>query len=368
MQIRLSTATLLAALLLAPATAFAPARTSSLRTHASSSSFRLKSTAAEDEIAKLRAAAAKAREEANKLSQELGKDDTTTAMTAPKKSMDEFKAMLPSLVAEPDLAKQAEIWSDLKASNSVQSFGQAVLRTFPVSLEMLESRTGMSAESMGLEMTNVSLDDFKYATLYVLGFSSIAGVGSLALLPPNVGATFCYLFALLPILFLGLGSSAPELIANVIASIKGEKGDSVSPQERICRHEAAHFCCGYWCGLPITGYSVLDGVARVEFGVSGNKFSSTEVAALSITALSGLVGEAMQWGTAEGAQNDLMQLEGVFRQSEEFIRSGDQQDITRWGAFTASQLLKNNADKYEKVVEAFSRQASAEECILILES
>lgn len=276
--------------------------------------------------------------------------------------------MLPALINEADVGKQAEQWSELKASKTVEAFGQAVLRTFPVSLQMLEQRTGLSAESLGLEMTEVSLDDFKYATLYVLGFSAFAGVGSLAFLPPNIGATFCYLFALLPILFLGVGSSAPELIANVIASLKGDQGDQVSKEERICRHEAAHFCCGYWCGLPVSKYSVSDGVARVEFGVNSNKFSPTEVAALAVTALAGLAGEAMKWGKAEGAQADLMQLEAVFRASDEFIGSADQQDITRWAAFTSANLLKTNSEKYEKVVEAFSRQAPVEECIAILEN
>lgn len=324
----------------------------------------------EDEIARLRAAAAKAREEANELSRQLGKDISVATVTTESKklSLDELKATLPSLVSESDVKKQLERWEELKSSQAVRAFGQAVLRTYPVSLQMLEQRTGLTAESLGLESPNVNLDDFKYATLFVLAGSSIGGVASLALLPPNVGATLCYVFAVIPILFLGIGSSAPELIANVIASGKGEKGPVVSTQERICRHEAAHFCCGYWCGLPVAQYSTLEGVARVEFGVANPKYSSAEVAALAVTALAGLVGEALQWKRAEGARADLMTLEGVFRQAKDFIGAAQQQDITRWGAFTASNLLRTNADKYEKVVEAFSRQASVEECIMILES
>ena len=301
--------------------------------------------------------------------QELGKAPVAATPTAvPKKSFDEFQTMLPALIAETDVEKQAEQWAELKSSSSVSGFGQAVLRSFPVSLQMLEQRTGLTAESLGLDDKSVDLDDFKYATLFVLGGSSIAGVASLALLPPNVGATLCYLFALIPILFLGIGSSAPQFIANFIASVKGGNGDDVPPQERICRHEAAHFCCGYWCGLPVSGYSVSDGVARVEFGVGRSQYSETEVAALAVTALSGLAGEALKWNKAEGAAADLMQLEGVFRQSKEFIGAAQQQDLTRWGALTAANLLRSNEEKYEKVVEAFNRQASVDECILILES
>lgn len=276
--------------------------------------------------------------------------------------------MLPSVINEPDAGKQAEEWNVLKESKTVSAFGQANLRTFPVSLSMLEQRTGLTPETIGLESSAVNLDDFKYATLWVLGGSSIGGVASLALLPPNVGATLCYFFAVFPILFLGIGSTAPGFIANAIANVKGTAPDSVPVEDRVCRHEAAHFVCGYLCGLPITGYSVSDGVARVEFGVNSQKLSATEVAALSVTALSGLVSEAMAFQQAEGAQQDLMQLENVFRQSAEFIGAADQQDLTRWGAFTAAQLLKTNEDRYEKVVDAFKKQASVEECICILES
>lgn len=276
--------------------------------------------------------------------------------------------MLPGLIKESDVGKQAEQWKELKESKTVTAFGQANLRSFPVSLSMLEQRTGLTPETIGLENTAVNLDDFKYATLWVLGGSSVAGVAALAFLPPNIGATMCYFFALFPILFLGIGSSAPELIANFIAKMKGTAPEEVPVEDRVCRHEAAHFVCGYLCGLPISGYSVSDGVARVEFGVNNQKLSATEVAALSVTALSGLVAEAMAFQKAEGAQQDLMQLENVFRQSKDFIGAAQQQDLTRWGAFTAAQLLKTNEKKYEKVVEAFKKSASVEDCICILES
>ena len=294
--------------------------------------------------------------------------DVETTATLPKKSFDEFKEMLPALIKESDAGKQAEKWNELKESKTVSAFGQANLRSFPVSLGMLEQRTGLTPETIGLQATFVDLDDFKYATLWVLGGSSIGGVASLALLPENVGATFCYVFAVIPILFLGIGSTAPDIIANAIAGLKGAGGEKVSVEDRICRHEAAHFVCGYLCGLPITGYSVSDGVARVEFGVNNQKLSATEVAALSVTAMSGLVAEAMEFEKAEGAQQDLMQLDNVFRQSSEFIGAAAQQDLTRWGAFTASQLLKTNQERYEKVVAAFKKQASVEECICIMES
>lgn len=237
---------------------------------------------------------------------------------------------------------------------------------------MLEQRTGLTPAALGLDEGEVNLDDFKYATLWVFGGSSVAAILSLAVLPPNVGQTLCYLFALIPIAFLGIGSTAPAAIAGAIASIKGsgdQEDENVSAQDRVCRHEAAHFCCGYWCGLPIRGYSVEEGVARVEFAVANSKYGNTEIAALTVTALAGLVGEAIQWQKVKpgSANADLLQLEMVFRQSADFLGAQQQQDLTRWGALMASLLLRQNEKAYEKVVEAFSRQAPLEECIALLE-
>jgi len=313
------------------------------------------------------------------IQQELGKSPTAVARAEaagpviPKKSKEEVQSLVPTILAETDAAKQAEQWKELKESQSVTAFGSANIRTFPVTLQMLEQRTGLTAETLGLAETEVSLDDFKYATLYVAGGSSVAAIASLAFLPPNVGATLCYIFALIPIVFLGIGSTAPVLIANAIAGLRGDgsDADAVSSRERRSRHEAAHFCCGYWCGLPVASYSVGDddSVPCVEFGVaSNNNYSNTEVAALAVTALAGLVGEAKKWGKAVGATQDLMTLEAIFRRSGEFIGAAAQQDITRWGAMTACLLLKQNEEKYEQVVEAFQQQKSIEECIAILET
>ncbi len=101
---------------------------------------------------------------------------------------------------------------------------------------------------------------------------------------------------------------------------------------------------------------------------SSNSFSNTEVAALCATGLAGLVGEAMTFESARGADQDLEVVNQVFRNSQEFIGAAAQQDLTRWGALASSLLLLQNKPEYEKVVEAFRSQAPLEECISILES
>jgi len=301
--------------------------------------------------------------------QELGQpsEAAASAVTKTKLSTDDVKQLV-----------QTQDWSTLAKSSSV--FGSANVRTFAVSLAMLEQRTGLTARSLGLDdgtgaQGGADLDDLKWATVIVALGSAALGVAALALLPPNIGATACYLIALIPVLFLGIGSTAPGLILNVIGSIKGgggvgEKGNaqSVSQRERRVRHEAAHLCCGYWCGLPVQSYSVDENGAQVEFGsTSPPPYSPTQVAALAVTGLAGLVAEALQWSNAQGATQDLLLVDSIFRKGQDFYGAAAQQDLTRWAAFTAVQLLRQYEAKYERVVQAMNNQAPLADCVAILE-
>jgi hypothetical protein len=234
----------------------------------------------------------------------------------------------------------------------------------------------MTSETLGIGAEDVSLDDFKYGTLYVTAGCSVAGVAALAFLPENVGATVCYLVAIIPILWLGVGSTAPGAIAGLIAAVKGGTGDKVDRVDRVTRHEAAHFLCGYLCGLPVADYATTeDNVPRVEFHYSADgpatanrELADDEVNALTVVAMSGAVAEAMAFGKAAGGGNsDLIELANIFRKSQKFLGAEKQQDLTRWGALTAYRLLDSKKDKLDALVGAFSAQKSIAECIAILE-
>ena len=281
-----------------------------------------------------------------------------------------------------DSSSQAQKLDELVSSGDLSKWKSATknLRTYPVSLNFLESRSDgkLTAERLGVGgEDDVSLDDFKYATLWVTGGSSLAAVGSLAFLPGDLGPTLCYLFALIPILFLGVGSSAPGIIAGAIQATRGSNDDDETRNERICRHEAGHFLCGYLCGLPVKNYEITDtGFPCVEFhpstetsAITGKReFSREEIAALSVVALSGSVAEALKFEQAKGGDNDLLELDGLFRRSEEFIGAAKQQDLTRWGALASYQIIKENLDTYEKLVNAFKEKKSVSECIAVIES
>jgi hypothetical protein len=356
----------------------------------------------DDEISALRAAAQRAREEATKLEKAMGKEVSDTSApssdknssakptAAPMKlSTDEVKKSLSSIdFSSGDVSTQVSTLDSLSSSQklglwkaalttSVNTNSPSPLRPYPVTLNFLEQRTGgkITSKSLGISgEDDVSLDDFKYATLYITGGASVAGVAALAFLPENIGATVCYLVALIPILWLGVGSTAPGLIAGAIAAARGTSEEREEQEDRVCRHEAGHFLCGYLCGLPIKSYQTNDlGVPCVEFYPvtdgegRGREFTQEEIAILSVVAMSGSVAEVQKFGVAKGGQNDLIALDQYYRNSKEFIGAEKQQNLTRWGALAAYNIINANMDKYERLVDAFKAKKSVDDCIAAIE-
>lgn len=318
----------------------------------------------------------------------MGKEDSVGAVTATAslekatKSPSEVATAIRSIDFSASARAQVDMLDALRKEGCLTMYksatveaGSGDLRYFPVSLSMLEQRSGLTAEKLGIGEEEVSLDDFKYVTLYVTGGSTVVGIAALALLPENVGATVCYIVALVPILWLGVGSTAPAVIAGLIAAVKGSDDGGVSKVDRVCRHEAAHFLVGYLCGLPVANYETTDdNVPRVEFHYSKDgpstslrELSEDEVNSLTAVALSGCVAEAMEFGNARGSNSDLIELQSVFRQSENFLGAEKQQGLTRWGALTAYRLLSSHKDKLDALVRAFQEQKTIAECVAVLE-
>lgn len=346
----------------------------------------------ETEIAALKAQAAKAREEADRLAKEMGKtiEKPKEVEVIEKKNLstEELSSRCASIAFDGDASLQVSKLDDLVAKGEFSMWKKAQretenttnlfrsLRTYPVSLNMLEQRTGgrITAESLGVDgEMDVNLDDFKDATIAVTLGSSGLAVAALAFLPENIGATVCYLIALVPVAWIAVGSSAPGIIAGAIVAARGEGDDSEERDDRICRHEAAHFLCGYVCGLPIKDYSLSDsGFPCVEFfesseGESSRELESEEIAALSVVSMSGSVAESLKFDQAKGGENDLIQLQSFFRRSKEFVGAAKQQDLTRWGALASYQILNDYRKEYEALIDAFKAKKSVSECVAIIE-
>merc|ERR1712038_1459979 len=100
---------------------------------------------------------------------------------------------------------------------------------------------------------------------------------------------------------------------------------------------------------------------------AGRELTMEEIAVMSVVAMSGSVAEAMKFEEAKGGGNDLLELNGLFRRCEEFLGASKQQDLTRWGALAAYNLLNGNKDAYEKLVVAFKEKKTVSECIAVIE-
>jgi len=352
------------------------------------------SSSAQDEAAKLIEMAAKAREEAAALAKELGYEDedlgtkeADAAPAKPAKSAEEIAGAIRAIdFNRGSPTDQVSVLDELRTEGSLELYksatadaGSGDLRAYPVSLNMLENRAGLTSEKLGIGEEAVSLDDFKYGTLWITGGCTVGGIASLAFLPENIGATLCYFLALIPILWLAVGSTVPAAIANLILVVRGSDDDGVDRTERVCRHEAAHFLCGYLCGLPVANYATAEDsdVPRVEFHYSADysvtaanrELTSDEVNALTVVALSGAVSEAMAFGKAQGGAGnaDLTELQAIFRKSKSFLGAEKQQDLTRWGALTAYRLLNTNSKQLDALVQAFRQKKSIAECVAIVE-
>lgn len=94
----------------------------------------------------------------------------------------------------------------------------------------------------------------------VVGVTSVIAVAA-GQLPGDWGFFVPYLVGSLSLVVLAVGSVAPGLFQVVIDKFSSTQGDY---QERILRHEAAHFLTAYMVGLPIVGYSLDLGKEHVN--------------------------------------------------------------------------------------------------------
>jgi len=334
-----------------------------------------------EDVEALIAAAKKLREEAGEAEVAMGKTIVKSEdIVESKKKMtfdEAFKALSAVKTSEYDSLKSITSRFDDPPPSTMN------LKPFPLTLDGLSQRTGgqITAEALGVGgEDDVSLDDFKYATIAVTLASSVLAIAAGVIMPNNTGATFTYLFAVIPVLWIAVGSSAPGILAGLIETFKGSNEDADKKRERICYHEAAHFLCGYLVGLPVKSYGVgEDGYPFVEFfdtkmgdlreEENGRKveFEMEQVSKLAVVSMAGSVGEAIKLETAKGGDNDLLALQSIFSKSEEFIGAAKQQEITRWGALMAWIIIKENKEAFEKLTEAVGEGKSVEECAAIIE-
>ncbi|XP_054821245.1 uncharacterized protein LOC129320090 isoform X2 [Prosopis cineraria] len=185
-------------------------------------------------------------------------------------------------------------------------------------------------------------------------FTVVGTTGFLAVLagqlPGDWGFFLPYLIGSISLVVLAVGSISPGLLQAAISSFS-----SVFPdyQERIARHEAAHFLTAYLLGLPILGYSLDIGKEhvnlideRLEKLIYSGQLDAKELDRLAVVAMAGLAAEGLTYDKVVGQSADLFTLQVLF----------------------AASLLKNNKTIHEALIRAMSNKASVLECIKAIET
>ncbi|KAL3721602.1 hypothetical protein ACJRO7_034010 [Eucalyptus globulus] len=146
----------------------------------------------------------------------------------------------------------------------------------------------------------------------VVGTTGFLGVLA-GQLPGDWGFFVPYLVGSISLIVLGVGSTSPGLLQ---AAISGFSSVFPDYQERIARHEAAHFLVAYLIGLPILGYSLDIGKEhvnlidkRLEKLIYSGQLDSKELDRLAVVAMAGLAAEGLKYDKVVGQSADLFTLQ-----------------------------------------------------------
>ncbi|KAM0971358.1 hypothetical protein ACFX13_019553 [Malus domestica] len=206
-------------------------------------------------------------------------------------------------------------------------------------------------------------------------FTVVGTTGFLGLLagqlPGDWGFFVPYLLGSISLIVLGVGSTAPGLLQ---AAISGFSSFFPDYQERIARHEAAHFLVAYLLGLPILGYSLDIGKEhvnlideRLEKLIYSGQLDAKELDRLAVVAMAGLAAEGLKYDKVIGQSADLFTLQRFINRSKPQLSKDQQQNLTRWAVLFAGSLLKNDKVIHEALITAMSNKATILECIEAIE-
>ncbi|OQU82421.1 hypothetical protein SORBI_3006G235350 [Sorghum bicolor] len=207
-------------------------------------------------------------------------------------------------------------------------------------------------------------------------FTVVGTTGFLAVLagqlPGDWGFFVPYLIGSISLIVLAVGSVAPGLLQAAIGAFSTVFPDY---QERIARHEAAHFLVAYLIGLPILGYSLDIGKEHVNLIdeqlqklIYSGKLDGKELDRLAVVSMAGLAAEGLQYDKVVGQSADLFTLQRFINRTKPQLSKDQQQNLTRWAVLFAASLLKNNKAAHEALMSAMSQKASVLGCIEAIEN
>ncbi|KAG8642918.1 uncharacterized protein LOC110628197 [Manihot esculenta] len=204
----------------------------------------------------------------------------------------------------------------------------------------------------------------------VVGTTGFLGVLA-GQLPGDWGFFVPYLIGSISLIVLAVGSISPGLLQ---AAISGFSSFFPDYQDRIARHEGAHFLIAYLLGIPILDYSLDIGKEHVnlidkslEKLIYSGQLDTKDLDRLAVVAMAGLAAEGLQYDKVVGQSADLFTLQRFINRSKPQLSKDQQLNLTRWAVLFAGSLLKNNKVLHEALMKAMSNKMTVLECIEAIE-
>ncbi|KAJ9177685.1 hypothetical protein P3X46_012876 [Hevea brasiliensis] len=204
----------------------------------------------------------------------------------------------------------------------------------------------------------------------VVGTTGFLGVLA-GQLPGDWGFFVPYLIGSISLIVLAVGSISPGLLQAAISSFSSFFPDY---QDRIARHEAAHFLIAYLLGIPILDYSLDIGKEHVnlidknlEKLIYSGQLDTKDLDRLAVVAMAGLAAEGLQYDKVVGQSADLFTLQRFINRSKPQLSKDQQLNLTRWAVLFAGSLIKNNKVLHEALMKAMSNKMTVLECIEAIE-
>ncbi|HIK33153.1 MAG TPA: ATP-dependent Zn protease [Oscillatoriales cyanobacterium M59_W2019_021] len=202
-------------------------------------------------------------------------------------------------------------------------------------------------------------------------FTMSALLGPLINLSPTVPAVaVAGLLGLVTIDTLGWQGRGLEILLDAIA------GTSEERRLRVTRHEAGHFLVAHLLEVPISGYtlSAWEAFRQGQKGRGGVQFDDRQLLEqlqqgqisdrllnrYATIWMAGIAAETLAYGSAEGGDDDLLQLRGVLTQLRPAI--SDISARERWAILQAKTLIESNSQAYDRLVEAMKNRLPVAEC------
>ncbi|KAI3704318.1 hypothetical protein L1987_74535 [Smallanthus sonchifolius] len=275
---------------------------------------------------------------------------------------------LQSAIAKKDSDAVKEALNQLSESGWAKNWSsQPYVSRRTTSLRELTTLGMKNAENLAIPSVRNDAA-FLFTVVGTTGFLGILA----GQLPGDWGFFVPYLIGSISLVVLAVGSISPGLLQ---AAIGGFSTFFPDYQDRIARHEAAHFLVAYLVGLPILGYSLDIGKENVnlideklEKLLYSGQLDSKELDRLAVVAMAGLAAEGLKYDKVVGQSADLFTLQRFINRSKPQLKSQEQQNLTRWAVLFAGSLLKNNQKLHEAAMSAMSRKASVVECIEAIEN